>query len=125
MMDLDSLSRRARRSGDGEAYVALARDVGSRYGVGARYASDGKREFFIEVVLDPFPHRPEVDPSDLAGQSARAARLRRRGYSLCCDDAGFITCERTVDRDSVQTELRAVRRLTRPALNGRRPRAGS
>ncbi len=111
MVDLEALSRRARASEDGEAYVAIAKTLGYRLGVGARIVSESEPEYFVEVVLDPFPNRPSVEPETLAAQGALAARLRRRGYSLTCDDAGAITCERTMSRAAVPKELREAPRL--------------
>ncbi len=108
MVNPESLSRRARTSPDGEAYVAITKAAGYRVGAGARAVSGRDPEFFVEVVLDPFPDRPAVDPGSLAAQGAVAERLRRRGYALTCDDAGILTCERTVTRSSLGKEVREV-----------------
>ncbi len=109
MVDLVALSKRAESSNDHEAYVAVARDAGYRIGVGARKAANLDPDFFIEVVLDPFPSRPEVDLDQLVTDSAVVRRLHLRGYSIACDDAGVITCERIVDGGAVPREVREVR----------------
>ncbi len=119
MVDLTSLTRRARSSEDGEAYTPIARAAGYRLGAGARVVPGGAPEFFVEVVLDPFPHRPAVDPEDVAARSVLAERLRRRGYSLNCDDAGVITCERTMRRASVAKELQEAPRLLKRSPRGK------
>lgn len=108
MIDLVALSKRAESSGDHEAYVAVARNTGYRIGVGARKAADLGPRFFVEVVLDPFPSRPKVDLDELVMESAMVRRLHLRGYTLACDDAGVITCERTFDRRAVLREVREV-----------------
>lgn len=111
MVDLGSLARRANASGDGEAYVAVARGPGYRLGVGARASRGREPTFFVEVVLDPFPDRPRLEPSRLRERAAIGERLRSRGYELRCDDAGVITGERSLDRTDPERELREVARL--------------
>ncbi len=105
MVDLESLARRARSSADGEAYLAVAKDRGYRIGAGARAAAVGDFRFFVEVILDPFPDRPDVDPDRLEEQAALLEALKRRGYALVCDDAGVITCERTMGREAASREI--------------------
>lgn len=111
MVDLKALAKRAQESEDGEAYAPIARMPGCRVGIGARVASRGDPDYFVEVVLDPFPDRPEVRPEQAAEQSALAERLRRRGYSLSCDDAGVLTCERTLGASEARKEITAVPRI--------------
>lgn len=111
MVDLGSLARRAKASGDGEAYASVAKGPGYRLGVGARASRGREAAFFVEVVLDPFPDRPRLEPGRLREQATIGERLRSRGYDLCCDDAGVITCERALDRTDPEGELREVARL--------------
>ncbi len=120
MVNLESLAKRARTSEDGEAYVRITKAAGYRLGAGARVIPGGEAEYFVEVVLDPFPHRPAVDPKDLAAQSVLAERLRRRGYSIASDDAGVITCERAMRRASVANEIREAPLLLEGAMRGKR-----
>ncbi len=125
MVDLVGLARRAEVSGDREAYLAVARAAGYRIGAGARAAPGNGPSFFVEVVLDPFPRRPEVDLDSFAEGSALVDRLQSRGYSLSCDDTGVVTCERTIGRERVSRELQEVQAmltsLRRPKRTRRRP----
>lgn len=111
MVDLKSLVRQARESGDGEAYAPIAKSTGCRVGVGARAARGRRPVFFVEVVLDPFPERPAVRPERAAEQGTLAERLRRRGYSIRCDDAGVLSCERTLRGPAVRKEVEEIPRM--------------
>ncbi len=111
MVDLGSLARRAKASGDGEAYASVAKGPAYRLGVGARASRGHEPAFFVEVVLDPFPDRPKMEPGRLRDQATIGERLRSRGYDLSCDDAGVITCERALDGTDPEEELREVARL--------------
>ncbi len=111
MVDTTSLARRARKSEDGEAYEPIAKEGGYRLGLGARTASRPEPDFFVEIVLDPFPERPAVDPSQLGDEAELLERLRARGYRLSCDDAGVVTCERTLDRSASRKEAAEVSAL--------------
>ena len=110
---LGPLLRRLRESEAGEAYASLARGVGYRIGVGARRSPRRSPRAFIEVLLDPVPHRPEVDLPRLARSAVLVTALKARGYSVACDDHGTVACERTLDLPHVARELRSVRRLLR------------
>lgn len=123
MIRLDSLAEQARTSEDGEAYLAVAKEPGYRIGVGARASMERDPEFFVEVVLDPFPDRPEVNPGVLADRSALLERLRRRGYALSCDDAGVVTCERKLSRAASAGEAKAISGLLRPPRKSSRRHA--
>lgn len=120
MVDLGSLAKRAAESEDGEAYAPIAKATGFRIGVGARVAHGRDPEFFVEVVLDPFPERPAVRPGQTAEQGALAERLRRRGYSLSCDDAGVLTCERTLRESAARKEIEEIPRMLRSERGRRR-----
>lgn len=122
MVDVTSLARRARTSECGEAYVPIAKEAGYRLGVGARSSAGRDPDFFVEVVVDPFPDRPAVDPGRLENQAALLERLRRRGYLLSCDDAGVVTCERRIDRTSATGETREVTKLLTSPPPRPRPR---
>ncbi len=113
MVDVASLARRARKSGDGEAYQAIERGDGSRLGVGARASRGSEPQFFVEVILDPFPERPLVDPAQMASRAALLERLKGRGYALSCDDAGVVTCERVVRGAASRAEATEVSKLLR------------
>jgi hypothetical protein len=119
MVDLVSLARRAKASQDGEAYAVLAKAPGYRLGIGARVARAGEPAFFVEVVLDPFPHRPGVDPNVLQNHAALLEQLRARGYVLMGDDAGCVTCERAMGRAGCTREIRTVGRVLVEALRKR------
>lgn len=108
MVNLEALSKRAETSEDGEAFLPIARRPGGRVGVGARAGPGRSPDFFVEVVLDLFPDRPRVSPSRMETGSAILEWLRLRGYSLACDDAGVITCERSVDPIALPRELGEV-----------------
>jgi len=125
MVDVASLARRARASEGGEACVPIAREPGYRLGMGARSSAGRVPDFFVEVVLDPFPDRPRVNPDQLAERAALLGRLRRRGYALSCDDAGVVTCERTVARTAAANEARVASRLLARPLGESRPRPHS
>ena len=113
MVSLKSLEARARTSEGGEAYVSVLKEPEYRVGVGARAVPGREPSFFVEVVLDPFPERPMVVPGRLADQGVLADHLAHRGYSLACDDAGVITCERTVRETEVAKEIRELPSLMR------------
>ena len=122
MADLESLARRARTSGDGEALLPIAKGPGLRVAVGARAGKGPDPDFFVEVVLDPFPERPDVNPERFGSQGAIVERLRRRGYSLNCDDAGILTCERTIGRSRIPREIREQPRMLEPRPKPKHPR---
>ncbi len=111
MVDLESLALRAQSSIDHESYVAVAKARGYRIGAGARALPGDEPRFFVEVVLDPLPDRPEVDPARLVGQAALLQTLQRRGYALACDDAGVVTCDRTLGRAAASREIRELPEL--------------
>ncbi len=111
MVNLASLLEKARKSEDREAYLPAEREPGFRIGVGVRVVAHDRVEVFVEVVLDPFPDRPQVDASFLRLQSERVAGLQARGYDVSCDSDGTITCERPLAREGVSGELRDLRRL--------------
>ncbi len=121
MVDLKSLARRAKSSTDGEAYVAVAKARGYRIGAGARAVPGDEPRFFVEVVLDPFPDRPDVDPERLVERAVLLQTLQRRGYALACDDAGVVTCERTLDRAAASREIRELPELLLSAPRKKRP----
>ncbi len=120
-----SLAERARKSGDGEAYDAIAKEGAYRLGLGARISHGSEPDFFVEVVLDPFPDRPLVDPARLEAQASLLERLQRRGYTLSCDDAGVVTCERTLRRGEPRREAAEVSELlpSHRTRDGRRARS--
>ncbi len=111
MVDLRTLLERARTSEDGEAYAVVVRGPGFRIGMVARKRSRKVPIVFLEVVLDPFPERPDVDPRRMRGQGELVAALKSRGYGVNCDPDGTITFERSLPPNHVSTELRAVRRM--------------
>lgn len=111
MVDVASLARRANTSGAGEAYTTVAKGSGYRLGVGARTSREGGPTFFVEVVLDPFPDRPLMDPGRMRQQASLLERLKDRGYAVSCDDAGVITCECALDGGEPEGELREVARM--------------
>lgn len=121
MVNAKSLLERARHSDEGEAYASVARGRGFRIGLGARTVPGRKAVFFIEVVLDPFPERPSVNPQQLAGRGEHLARLSARGYTIVCDDDGTITGERTMSPARLAQEVQVVRRLLDSAHARRRP----
>jgi hypothetical protein len=125
MTDPKSLLDRARNSDDGEAYASIAKGAGFRIGVGGRTARGRDPSLFVEVVLDPFPERPRVNPGRLADQSEIVAWLEARGYLVACDDDGTITCERTVDANRAAEEVQAVKRLLGSVGQGRRTGPGA
>ncbi len=108
MVDLGSLARRAKASEDGEAYASVEKGPAYRLGIGARASRGREPVFFVEVVLDPFPNRPRMEPGRLRDHAMIGERLRTRGYDLSCDDAGVITCERALDGTDPDEELREV-----------------
>ncbi len=109
MIDVRELAEDARRSGDGESYRIVVRTPALRIGVGARGRS--RPAYFVEVTLDPFPHRPRVDPARLEDAVAGARRLAARGYSLTCQDDGRVSGERAVGPRVLDREVDAVRSL--------------
>ncbi len=117
MVDLASLARRARASEDGESYLAIAKEPGFRIGMGARTSRRHDPDFFVEVVLNPFPDRPGVDPGHLEAQARLLKQLRDRGYALSCDDGGVVTCERVMARTAASEETAEISTL----LNSSRP----
>lgn len=121
MPDLASLALHARTSEGGEAYLPIAKGPGYRLGIGARVGHGRPPNFFVEVVLDLVPHRPDVDPGRLAERAALLERFRDRGYSLSCDDAGVVTCEQAATRNSSAREIRAASALL--ARRSRKPRS--
>jgi hypothetical protein len=110
MKHLKDLVHRARTSEDGEAFIAVAAELGFRIGVGARMGSDCEPAVFVEVVLNPFPDRPHVDPEQLQVEGARVAWLQERGYGITCDADGTITGERALTALEADQEIRTVRR---------------
>ena len=79
MVDLRTLLERARTSEDGEAYAVVVRGPGFRIGMVARKRSRKVPIVFLEVVLDPFPERPDVDPRRMRGQGELVAALKSKG----------------------------------------------
>lgn len=116
MVDLVSLARRAKATQDGEAYAVISKASCYRLGIGARVVRAGEPTFFVEVVLDPFPNRPGVDPDVLQDHAALLEQLRARGYALTGDDAGCVTCERPMDRAGCAREIATVGRVLVQAL---------
>ncbi len=126
MVRVESLLERARTSEDHEAYEPVAKGYGFRVGVGARAAPHSRSGIFVEVVLDPFPERPQVDPERLADHSTQVAWLKARGYTVECADDSTITCERLLSPKAASTELRSVQRALGRSPRKRRARvAGS
>lgn len=111
IVDLASLARRARTSGHGEAYTVLAKGPGYRLGVGARVSGGREPTFFVEVVLDPFPDRPRIDPSRLRAQALLGERLRTQGYDVSCDDSGMMTYEGALEATDPERALDEVEAL--------------
>lgn len=118
MIDVGTLAEDARRSGDGEAYRIVVRTPALRIGVGARGRS--RPAYFVEVTLDPFPHRPRVEPSRLEAAAAGVRHLAARGYALTCQDDGRVSGERTVGPRALLREVDAVRSLVDPPKGDRR-----
>lgn len=111
MEDLKSLLKRARRSGGGEAYASIARGAGVRVGLGVRTVRGRSPSVFVEVVLEPFPERPRVNPDRLARQTELITLLSARGYAITCHDGGTIACERTVVQEQARREVREIVRI--------------
>lgn len=122
MVDSKSLLKRARRSAGGEAYASIAKAPGFRVGVGARMVRGRDPSVFVEIVLDPFPERPRVNPGCLANEGEIIAQLEARGYAIACDEDNTVTCERPVDREGATREVREVLRMLESPRGSSPPR---
>lgn len=109
MTDARALAEEAKESGNGESYRILERTPVYRIAAGARGRS--RLAFFVEVILDPFPHRPRVESSDLEEAAARARSLAARGYALTYQDDGSVSCEKSVESRELSREIVSVRAL--------------
>ncbi len=116
MIRAKALAREARRSAGGEAYRLVVRTPALRIGVGAR--GGPRPEFFVEVIVDPFPRRPRVDPDAVERALAGIRRLAARGYALTCSEDGSVLGERRAGARSLGGEVEAVRALVGGEVTG-------
>jgi hypothetical protein len=112
-IDADRLADEARGSEHGEAYQQMGGLNGIGVGVGAREASRGEPEYFIEFLI-PVCSGSEVDLDRLAWTLEVLKGLEERGYSLTCQDDMTFSCEITTRGEKLEGEYdRAISLLAR------------
>ena len=117
-IDTERLAREARGSEHNEAYQPMGKLDGISMGVGARTATRGETDFFIEILI-PFCSGSQVDLDGLEGKLEILRRLEEEGFSLNCQDDMSFSCELVTRKNDVENEYTRAVSLVERSRAGR------
>jgi hypothetical protein len=101
------------RSAMDESYTQVSRGEYHRVGVVSERPQAGRPALLIEFLFRLFEPGRKLEPGDMEKAMAIARALMERGYSVCFQDDGWISCERPVDGERVRYETEYLARLVK------------
>jgi hypothetical protein len=107
-IDAHSLQEKANNSEDKEAFAVLAKMRNCRVGVGARLESPEKPIFFIEIIASLRADHHTVNLNSLENNLLILRKLKERGYVLTWEEDGSVSCELTVQSETLTVEYEAA-----------------
>ncbi|MBO3797619.1 MAG: hypothetical protein QXI42_09570 [Thermoproteota archaeon] len=117
LLNPEALVKEAKASKYREAYKTLDSSLSYRIGVGVRLRSSENYSFFIEALFYLCPASGTVDLETLGKCLACLKELKKRGYSLTCQDGECVSCEAIVPVERVSEEYVTVKSLIANILN--------
>ena len=114
--NIQALHDRAKRSEDKESFTVLRKNRSWRIGVGARLAQSGQPSFFIEVLIKLCSSHSQVKLKLMQKTLMLLKQLKSKGYSLNCEEDGYISCELNISPQNLIAESEAVNSIVELCL---------
>ena len=109
MIDTDSLQEKAKKSEDEEAFLVMSRTSNYRVGVGARLKAPANSIFFVEIIASLCFNHHTVNLKSLEKNLRVLRKLKKRGYTLICNEDGTISCELALPSEELEAEFEAAK----------------
>jgi hypothetical protein len=107
-IDLSSLESEAKGSVAGESYRQIARGDDYRIGITINRSNNGELTYSIEFLLCVLKKKSEVNPALLERALRISTDLDTRGYVPTHENDGWIIFEKTVQQDSILSEVQIL-----------------
>ena len=107
-MDLGALEVEAGTSDEKETYYQVSGGNDHRLGVVISVSPEGAYAYSIELLVRVFKGETELKVPNMERATQLSRRLKGFGYSVRHEDDGWLSCERTVQRDEIMNECRAL-----------------
>lgn len=107
-MDLGDLEVEADTSDEKEAYYQVSSGDSHRLGAVISVSPDGGYAYSIELLVRVFAGDTELRIPDMERVTQLSMRLKDLGYSIRHEDDGWLSCERTLQRDEVTDDCRVL-----------------
>jgi hypothetical protein len=110
-LDTAEILKEAKTSEHGEAYRTLDKNQNFRIGVGVRLTPPNPPSFFVEILIYLCPSFRNADLTVLEKSLTCLKELKAKNYTLTCQDGNCVSCEATVDSESLAEEYGKVKAL--------------
>ncbi len=117
-IDLSLFKEAAKESDNHEAFQVLTALRNCRIGVGTALDSSGNYTFFIEALVTLCKGLHRVNLSTIERNLRLLRRLKKRGYTLDCEEDGCITAELAISQEDVTEECEAVGKIIESYTSG-------
>ena len=105
---LRDLEVEADTSDEKEAYYQVSSSDGYRLGAIISVSPDGGYAYSIELLVRVFTGETELQVPNMERATQLSKRLKSLGYSIRHEDDGWLSCERTLKRDEITNDCRAL-----------------
>lgn len=109
-VDLRGLERRARRSEEKESFEVVEEDKSVRVSVGVRISRSDRAAWCLEVTVLPCRAGERIDASMVKSRWTFVKDLQTMGFSISCQEGGFMVGERSLDPAEAEARIVAIRR---------------
>lgn len=108
-VNMGELEAEADSSDEKEAYYQVSSGDSHRLGAVVSVSPDGGYTYSVELLVRVFTGETELQVPNMERITQLSKRLKGLGYSIRHENDGWLSCEKTLQRDDITNDCRVLR----------------